>query len=101
MPDFGRRAAGGGDPSLDEINRADRFFEALAAKQPVFSTDPAEAELAFRGRGPPPVPSKISLVLVAWVWVVDGCENAAIKVAVPVRNTRRLQAGICRPEAES
>jgi hypothetical protein len=47
MPDFGRRAAGGGDPSLDEINRADRFFEALAAKQPVFSTDPAEAELAF------------------------------------------------------
>jgi hypothetical protein len=47
MPDFGRRAAGGGDPSLDEINRADRFFEALAAKQSVFSTDPAEAELAF------------------------------------------------------
>lgn len=46
MPDFGRWTAGGGDPSLNEINRADRFFEALAAKQPVYSTDPAEAELA-------------------------------------------------------
>ncbi|MCW2512807.1 MAG: hypothetical protein JWR11_1849 [Mycobacterium sp.] len=47
MPDFGRWTSNGGDPSLNEINRADRFFEALAAKQPVYSTDPAEAELAF------------------------------------------------------
>jgi anti-sigma-D factor RsdA-like protein len=47
MPDFGRWSDGGGDPSLNEINRADRFFEALASKQPVYSTDPAEAELAF------------------------------------------------------
>jgi hypothetical protein len=47
MPDFGRWSSNGGDPSLNEINRADRFFEALAAKQPVYSTDPAEAELAF------------------------------------------------------
>jgi hypothetical protein len=47
MPDFGRWTSNGGDPSLNEINRADRFFEALASKQPVYSTDPAEAELAF------------------------------------------------------
>src|SRR3954447_10685471 len=47
MPDFGRRAAGGPDPSLDEIMRADRFFEALAAKQPVHPTDHAESELAY------------------------------------------------------
>ena len=47
MPDYGRWSSNGGDPSLNEINRADRFFEALAAKQPVYSTDPEEAELAF------------------------------------------------------
>ncbi|HYO00896.1 MAG TPA: anti-sigma-D factor RsdA [Mycobacterium sp.] len=47
MPDFGRWTSSGGDPSLNEINRADRFFESLAAKEPVYSTDPAEAELAF------------------------------------------------------
>jgi hypothetical protein len=47
MPDFGRWTSNGGDPSLNEINRADRFFEALAAKQPVYATDPAEAELSF------------------------------------------------------
>lgn len=46
MPDFGRWSANGGDPSLNEINRADRFFEALAAKQPAYPTDHAEAELA-------------------------------------------------------
>jgi len=43
----------------------------------------------------------MSLVLVVWLWVPYGCENAATKVAVPVRNARRLQAGIWRPEAES
>lgn len=46
MTDFGRWSANGGDPSLNEINRADRFFEALAAKQPAYPTDHAEAELA-------------------------------------------------------
>ena len=46
MPDLGRWSANGGDPSLNEINRADRFFEALAAKQPAYPTDHAEAELA-------------------------------------------------------
>ena len=46
MPDFGRWTANGGDPSLNEINRTDRFLDALAAEQPVYSTDSGEAELA-------------------------------------------------------
>ena len=46
MPDFGRWSANGGDPSLNEINRTDRFLDALASQQPVYSTDPSEAELA-------------------------------------------------------
>src|SRR6185312_12100213 len=36
----------GGDPSLNEINRMDRFLDALANQEPVYSTDPSEAELA-------------------------------------------------------
>ncbi len=47
MPDFGRWTANGGDPSLNDINRADKFLDALASEQPVFSTDRADAELAF------------------------------------------------------
>ena len=43
MPDFGRWN-NGGDPSLNEINRTDRFLDALASQQPVYSTDPSEAE---------------------------------------------------------
>ncbi|OBI73647.1 anti-sigma-D factor RsdA [Mycobacterium sp. E740] len=46
MPDFGRWTSQGGDPSLNEINRTDRFLDALAYQQPVYSTDPGEAELA-------------------------------------------------------
>jgi hypothetical protein len=46
MPDFGRWSANGGDPSLNEINRTDRFLDALASQQQVYSTDPSEAELA-------------------------------------------------------
>ncbi|ORA62292.1 hypothetical protein BST23_20450 [Mycolicibacterium elephantis] len=46
MPDFGRWNANGGDPSLNEINRTDRFLDALAFEQPVYATDPGEAELA-------------------------------------------------------
>jgi Anti-sigma-D factor RsdA to sigma factor binding region len=46
MPDFGRWTSNGGDPSLNEINRTDRFLDALASEQPVYSTDPGEAELA-------------------------------------------------------
>ena len=47
MPDFGRWTSNGGDPSLNDINRADKFLDALASEQPVFSTDHADAELAF------------------------------------------------------
>src|SRR6478736_4816079 len=46
MPDFGRWTSNGGDPSLNEINRTDRFLAALAFEQPVYSTDHSEAELA-------------------------------------------------------
>jgi len=46
MPDFGRWNATGGDPSLNEINRTDRFLDALAGQEPVYSTDPGDAELA-------------------------------------------------------
>jgi hypothetical protein len=46
MPDFGRWTSNGGDPSLNEINRTDRFLDALAYKEPVYSTDPGEADLA-------------------------------------------------------
>src|SRR5215207_8999714 len=46
MPDFGRWTANGGDPSINEINRTDRFIDALASQQQVYSTDPSEAELA-------------------------------------------------------
>jgi hypothetical protein len=46
MPDFGRWTSNGGDPSLNEINRTDRFLDALAFEQPVYSTDTGEAELA-------------------------------------------------------
>jgi len=47
MPDFGRWTSNGGDPSLNDINRVDRFFDALGSKQTAYSTDHAEAELAF------------------------------------------------------
>lgn len=46
MPDFGRWTSNAGDPSLNEINRTDRFLDSLANQQPVYSTDPSEAELA-------------------------------------------------------
>jgi hypothetical protein len=45
MPDFGRWTPSGGDPSLNEINRTDRFLDALATEQPVYATDAGEADL--------------------------------------------------------
>lgn len=47
MPDFTRRTPNGGDPSLPEVNRTDRLLDALAGEQPVYSNDPADAELAY------------------------------------------------------
>lgn len=46
MPDFSRWKSSGGDPSLNEINRTDRFLDSLATDQPVYATDHSEAELA-------------------------------------------------------
>ncbi len=46
MPDFSRWGASGGDPSLNAIGRTDRYLDALASEQPVYATDPADAELA-------------------------------------------------------
>lgn len=47
MPDHDRWPPGGGDPSLNDINRIDRFIDALATNQRAYSTDHDEAELAF------------------------------------------------------
>ncbi|CAM5695443.1 hypothetical protein MAUB1S_01350 [Mycolicibacterium aubagnense] len=47
MPDSGHWPPNGGNPSLNEIRRVDRFFDALAADQHAYSTDSTEAELAF------------------------------------------------------
>ena len=47
MPDSGQWSPNGGDPSLNEIRRVDRYFDALAADQHAYSTDSTEAELAF------------------------------------------------------
>ena len=46
MPDFSRWGANGGDPSLNAIARTDTYLDALASEQPVYATDPADAELA-------------------------------------------------------
>jgi hypothetical protein len=54
----------------------------------------AEAELDFRGLGPPPVPSKMSLVLADWASVRYGSETVASNVALRARNARRLQGGM-------
>jgi hypothetical protein len=46
MPDFRRWGANGGDPSLNAIAHTDRYLDSLANEQPVYATDPADAELA-------------------------------------------------------
>ena len=46
MPDFGRWTSNGGDPSLNEINRSEKFIEALSLERQVYATDREEAELA-------------------------------------------------------
>jgi hypothetical protein len=46
MPDFGRWGGNGGDPSLNAIARTDQYLDALAFENPVYATDPADAELA-------------------------------------------------------
>ena len=46
MPDFGRWRGNGGDPSLNAIAHTDSYLDALAFEQPVYASDPADAELA-------------------------------------------------------
>ncbi|MGH8966306.1 MAG: anti-sigma-D factor RsdA, partial [Actinomycetes bacterium] len=46
MPEFGRWTSNGGDPSLNEINRSEKFIEALSLEHQVYATDREEAELA-------------------------------------------------------
>lgn len=46
MSDFDRFAPKGGDPSLNEINRTEKFIEALSLDRQVYATDHQEAELA-------------------------------------------------------
>lgn len=80
MPDFGRWTSNGGDPSLNEINRADKFFESLATKQSVYSTDREEAELAF--------------LLSGWR---DDVRDAVITAPVTTRDAvEALQGGMAR-----
>ncbi len=52
----------------------------------------ADAELAFRGRGPPPVPRRINLVRTLWALVVRVTDGTAVKVAAQARNSRRVQS---------
>jgi hypothetical protein len=46
MPDFSRWGGNGGDPSLNAIARTESYLDALASEQPVYATDPADAELS-------------------------------------------------------
>ncbi|MUM35071.1 anti-sigma-D factor RsdA [Mycolicibacterium sp. CBMA 361] len=47
MPDSEHWSPNGGDPSLNELRRIDRYLDSLGAEQHPYSTDSAEAELAF------------------------------------------------------
>ncbi|MDR3664410.1 MAG: anti-sigma-D factor RsdA [Mycobacterium sp.] len=83
MPDTGRWSTNGGDPSLNEIRQADRFLDSLAADQPVYSTDAAEAELAF--------------LLADWR---DGIRDPAVTTPLTARDAvAALQKGLHRKES--
>src|SRR5882762_4110102 len=49
----------------------------------------ADAELAFRGRGPPPVPRRISRVFAACALPALAQDTALTRAAAPRRNARR------------
>src|SRR2546430_5084808 len=53
----------------------------------------AAAELTFRGRGPPPVPRRISFVFALCAVTRRGSHAAAANAAAPVMNARRLCRG--------
>src|SRR6188474_771101 len=56
----------------------------------------ADAELAVRGRGPPPVPRRMSLVAVLCAAAVLGFANTPAIAAVFVKNARR--ESVCIPK---
>ncbi|TXH21632.1 MAG: hypothetical protein E6R06_19215 [Mycobacterium sp.] len=85
MPDSGQWSPGGGDPSLNEIRRVDRFFDALAADQHAYSTDSTEAELAF--------------LLADWR---DSIREPAVTTPVTARDAvAALQNGLHRKESRT
>ena len=85
MPDSGQWSPNGGDPSLNEIRRVDRFFDALAADQHAYSTDSTEAELAF--------------LLADWR---DGIREPAVTTPVTARDAvAALQNGLHRKESRT
>ncbi|OBJ39999.1 hypothetical protein A5630_25840 [Mycolicibacterium mucogenicum] len=85
MPDSGQWPPGGGDPSLNEIRRVDRFFDALAADQHAYSTDSTEAELAF--------------LLADWR---DSIREPAVTTPVTARDAvAALQNGLHRKESRT
>ena len=85
MPDSGQWSPGGGDPSLNEIRRVDRFFDALAADEHAYSTDSTEAELAF--------------LLADWR---DGIREPAVTTPVTARDAvAALQKGLHRKESRT
>lgn len=85
MPDSGQWSSGGGDPSLNEIRRVDRFFDALAADEHAYSTDSTEAELAF--------------LLADWR---DGIREPAVTTPVTARDAvAALQKGLHRKESRT
>src|SRR5258706_9074646 len=52
----------------------------------------ADAELAFRGRGPPPVPRRISLVFALWASLLRGSDTSPVSAIAPARKARRLRS---------
>lgn len=85
MPDSGQWSPGGGDPSLNDIRRVDRFFDALAADEHAYSTDSTEAELAF--------------LLADWR---DGIREPAVTTPVTARDAvAALQKGLHRKESRT
>ncbi|SEB25314.1 MULTISPECIES: anti-sigma-D factor RsdA [unclassified Mycobacterium] len=85
MPDSGQWPPGSGDPSLNEIRRVDRFFDALAADQHAYSTDSTEAELAF--------------LLADWR---DSIREPAVTTPVTARDAvAALQNGLHRKESRT
>ncbi len=54
----------------------------------------ADAELTFRGRGPPPVPRRMSFVFAPCAAARRGSHAAAANAAAPAMNARRLCSGM-------